>query len=54
MPWRDQTNDDKAYVGVYCGESEDDGPRIDRDSGRKFSRNSLSRTRRRVTMFISV
>ena len=35
MPWRDQTNDDKTYVGVYCGESEDDEPRIDRDSGRE-------------------
>ena len=35
MPWRGQTNDDKTYVGVYCGESEDDEPRIDRDSGRE-------------------
>lgn len=35
MPWRDQTNDEKSYVGVYCGEDEDDDPRIDRNSGRE-------------------
>lgn len=34
MPWRTQSDDDDAYVGVYCGD-EDDSPRIDHDSGRE-------------------
>lgn len=34
MPWRTQSDDDDAYVGVYCGDG-DDSSRIDHESGRE-------------------